>query len=36
MENENVIMMPRIGDKAPDFRANTTIGNLVFSEYIKD
>ncbi|MBK9272988.1 MAG: peroxiredoxin [Flavobacteriales bacterium] len=28
--------MPRIGDKAPDFEANTTHGPLKFSEYIKD
>lgn len=28
--------MPRIGDKAPDFTANTTVGPLKFSEYIKD
>ena len=28
--------MPRIGDKAPDFTANTTHGNLKFSEYSKD
>lgn len=25
--------MPRIGDKAPDFEANTTIGPIKFSEY---
>ncbi|MCB0771637.1 MAG: redoxin domain-containing protein, partial [Flavobacteriales bacterium] len=28
--------MPRIGDQAPDFEANTTIGPLKFSDYIKD
>jgi peroxiredoxin (alkyl hydroperoxide reductase subunit C) len=28
--------MPRIGDKAPDFTANTTHGNLKFSDYNKD
>lgn len=28
--------MPRIGDQAPDFEANTTTGPLRFSEYIKD
>lgn len=28
--------MPRIGDTAPDFEANTTIGNLKFSEWAKD
>ena len=27
--------MPRIGDKAPDFEALTTIGNLKFSDYNK-
>ena len=27
--------MPRIGDKAPDFKATTTYGDLVFSEYNK-
>ncbi len=27
--------MPRIGDQAPDFEANTTHGPLKFSEYIK-
>ena len=27
--------MPRIGDKAPDFTANTTHGQLKFSDYIK-
>ena len=25
--------MPRIGDKAPDFDAVTTTGNLKFSDY---
>ena len=28
--------MPRIGDKAPDFEANTTHGPLKFSEFAKD
>lgn len=28
-------MMPRIGDKAPDFLAKTTTGDLKFSEYSK-
>jgi len=28
--------MPRIGDSAPDFDAQTTTGPLKFSEYIKD
>ena len=27
--------MPRIGDKAPDFEAVTTVGNLKFSDYNK-
>lgn len=30
---EQVTMMPRIGDKAPDFQAVTTTGKLKFSEY---
>jgi peroxiredoxin (alkyl hydroperoxide reductase subunit C) len=30
------ISMPRIGDKAPDFEANTTHGPLKFSEFAKD
>ncbi len=29
-------MMPRIGDKAPDFEANTTHGVLRFSDFAKD
>jgi peroxiredoxin (alkyl hydroperoxide reductase subunit C) len=28
--------MPRIGEKAPDFEAITTVGTIRFSEYIKD
>ena len=36
MENGTAFTMPRIGDKAPDFQANTTIGPLKFSDYIKD
>lgn len=32
----NMDQMPRIGDKAPDFDAITTTGNLTFSEYNKD
>ncbi len=36
MEEEKVAQMPRIGDKAPDFKANTTYGPLQFSEYNKD
>lgn len=29
-------LMPRIGDKAPDFKAKTTIGDLQFSDFNKD
>jgi len=36
MEEEKVSYMPRIGDNAPDFKANTTHGPLKFSEYNKD
>ena len=36
METTEVLQMPRIGDKAPDFEAVTTTGKLKFSEYIKD
>ncbi len=35
MENEKVYVMPRIGDIAPDFEANTTFGPLKFSEFAK-
>lgn len=37
MEETNVKVnpMPRIGDKAPDFTANTTTGPLKFSDYNK-
>lgn len=36
MEQEKEIYsMPRIGDKAPDFDAVTTMGNIKFSEYNK-
>jgi hypothetical protein len=35
MEEEKVISMPRIGDKAPDFKANTTYGPIQFSEFNK-
>lgn len=35
MDNQVVYSMPRIGDKAPDFKAVTTTGNLTFSEYNK-
>lgn len=32
---EQITMMPRIGDNAPDFEAVTTIGKLTFSDYNK-
>ncbi|SHJ53331.1 1-Cys peroxiredoxin [Tangfeifania diversioriginum] len=35
MEEEKVTQMPRIGDMAPDFKANTTYGPIQFSEYNK-
>lgn len=35
METTTTTSMPRIGDKAPDFEAVTTIGKLKFSEYNK-
>ena len=35
MENLVINVMPRIGDKAPDIEAVTTIGNLKFTEYNK-
>ena len=35
MEEEKTFHMPRIGDKAPDFDANTTHGPIQFSEYNK-
>ena len=35
-EQDNVIMMPRIGDQAPDFEAVTTKGNIKFSDFAKD
>lgn len=35
MEQEKNYSMPRIGDKAPDFDAVTTMGNIKFSEYNK-
>lgn len=35
MEEEKVTTMPRIGDKAPDFNANTTYGPIQFSEFNK-
>lgn len=36
MEEQKTTQMPRIGDMAPDFKANTTHGPIQFSEYIKD
>ncbi|MCB0535851.1 MAG: peroxiredoxin, partial [Saprospiraceae bacterium] len=36
MEEQQVKFMPRIGDKAPDFEAITTTGNLKFSDYNKN
>ncbi len=36
MEEEKTFNMPRIGDIAPDFHANTTHGPIQFSEYNKD
>lgn len=32
-QQENITIMPRIGDFAPDFTAMTTVGPLKFSEY---
>lgn len=36
MNDNTVNFMPRIGDMAPDFEANTTKGKIKFSEYNKD
>lgn len=36
LEQQQVYAMPRIGDDAPDFTANTTKGEMKFSEYAKD
>ena len=37
MEEQNdIIMMPRIGDLAPDFEAVTTKGKIKFSDFAKD
>lgn len=33
---EPIINMPRIGDKAPDFEANSTVGPIKLSDYNKD
>ena len=35
MENTMMNTMPRIGDKAPDFDALTTTGQIKFSDYNK-
>jgi peroxiredoxin 2/4 len=35
MEEQTISKMPAIGDKAPDFQANTTFGHIQFSEYNK-
>jgi peroxiredoxin (alkyl hydroperoxide reductase subunit C) len=35
MDNQVIGSMPRIGDKAPDFKAKTTTGDLQFSEFNK-
>ncbi|WP_026449666.1 peroxiredoxin [Aequorivita capsosiphonis] len=35
-EIPQVNAMPRIGDKAPDFEANTTKGKIKFSDFAKD
>jgi peroxiredoxin (alkyl hydroperoxide reductase subunit C) len=35
-EQNNIIMMPRIGDQAPDFKAVTTKGEIQFSNFAKD
>jgi len=35
MEEEKIVTMPRIGDKAPDFKATTTYGPIQFSEFNK-
>jgi len=36
IEESHTISLPRIGDTAPDFDANTTIGTLNFNEFSKD
>ncbi len=35
-QEQQVTMMPRIGDMAPDFTAVTTTGKIKFSEFAKD
>lgn len=36
MEEQIITTMPRIGEKAPDFMADTTAGRIRFSEFNKD
>lgn len=36
LEQKEFYPMPRIGDKAPDFTAMTTKGQITFSDYAKD
>lgn len=36
MLQEEIQMMPRIGDQAPDFEAVTTTGRIKFSEFAKE
>jgi peroxiredoxin (alkyl hydroperoxide reductase subunit C) len=36
MEQQEINMMPRIGDKAPSFKANTTKGMIELDNYAKD
>lgn len=36
MEADKITTMPRIGDKAPDFEAITTVGKIKFSEFAED
>ena len=35
MDNGTPVIMPRIGDKAPDFEAMTTVGMIKFSDFIE-
>lgn len=35
-EEEKINVMPRIGDDAPDFTANTTTGEITLSDFAKD
>lgn len=36
MEQDQIIAMPRIGDKAPEFKAVTTQGEINFPEQYKE